>query len=348
MNISIGCNLQTGPFGGGNQVNRALADHFMNLGHNIQFDLSSGDIDLIILVDPRTNLRSISFGDREILKYLLFKNSKSLVIQVVHECDERKGTKGLNKRLAWANNIADYTVFISEWQQQLFLTQGFNFNNDSVIRNGSDEKIFTWDGIPKWSGQGPLKLVTHHWSNNWMKGFDIYVKLDEMLSSDKWRDRIKFTYIGNLPENFKFKNSLHIEPLASEDLALQLKSHHAYLTGSINEPAGLHHIEGALSGLPILFRDSGALPEYCSGFGETFSNTDDFESALERLISNYNHWSEKLKLYPYNFEKMCNDYQYLIDSMVGNWSNLIAKQEKSLSTVWKIKTMLGLTPKFTA
>ena len=24
-----------------------------------------------------------------------------------------------------------------------------------------------------------LKIVTHHWSGNWMKGFDIYEKLDQ-------------------------------------------------------------------------------------------------------------------------------------------------------------------------
>ena len=348
MKISIGCNLQSGPFGGGNLLNRALVDHFIKLGHEVQFDLSSRDIDLIILVDPRTNLRSISFGDREILKYLLLKNSKSLVIQVLHECDERKGTKGLNKRLAWANNIADHTVFISHWQHQLFLSQGFIFNNDSVIKNGSDDNVFRWDGTPKWSGHGPLKLVTHHWSNNWMKGFDIYEKLDMMLSNNKWHDRIKFTYIGNIPEGFEFRNSQHIEPLAGEDLALELSNHHAYVTGSINEPAGLHHIEGALSGLPILYRDSGALPEYCAGFGESFSGQDDFKAALERLILNYKHWSGKLLSYPYCFTKMCNDYQILIDNMMEDYETLISKRERSLSMIWKIKTLLGITPKFTA
>ena len=32
----------------------------------------------------------------------------------------------------------------------------------------------------------------------------------------------------------------------------------------------MHHIEGALCGLPILFRNSGSLPEYCKKYGVSF------------------------------------------------------------------------------
>ena len=36
--------------------------------------------------------------------------------------------------------------------------------------------------------------------------------------------------------------------------------HDLYISASINEPAGMHHIEGLLCGLPIIYRDNGALP----------------------------------------------------------------------------------------
>ena len=55
-----------------------------------------------------------------------------------------------------------------------------------------------------------FKLITHHWGGNWMKGFDIYTEIDDMLSDPKWRDLITFTYLGNLPKKFKFKNVLHL------------------------------------------------------------------------------------------------------------------------------------------
>ena len=348
MKISIGCNIQSGPFGGGNQLNRALAEHFINLGHKVEFDLISKDLDLIILADPRTTLRSISYGDKEILKYLIFSNPRALVLQVIHECDERKGTTGLNKRLWWANNIADHTVFISDWQHKIFNEKKLVFNNDLVIRNGSDETTFSWDGKPRWDGISPLKLVTHHWSNNWMKGFDIYQKLDQMIKSERWKNKIEFTYIGNIPKDFEFINSKRLEPLSGEKLAKELSHNHIYVTGSINEPAGLHHIEGALSGLPILYRESGALPEYCNGFGESFKGVDDFESALEQIIKNYHFLNEKLIKYPYSFKKMCIEYEDLINNMIKNKDELIETRKARSLWLWKLKTFLGITPRFNA
>ena len=48
-----------------------------------------------------------------------------------------------------------------------------------------------------------------------------------------------------------------------KELANELRKHDIYITGSKNEPSGNHHMEGALCGLPILYVNSGALPEYC-------------------------------------------------------------------------------------
>ena len=115
-----------------------------------------------------------------------------------------------------------------------------------------------------------------------MKGADIYTMLDELMGTKRWRGRLSFTYIGNLPKTVYFKNATHIPPLDGEPLADALRGHHAYVTGSINEPGGNHQNEGALCGLPLLYRDSGCMPEYCSGFGVAFSGRDDFEAGLIR------------------------------------------------------------------
>ena len=40
-----------------------------------------------------------------------------------------------------------------------------------------------------------------------MKGFDVYKKLDDLLSTSEWKNKIEFTYIGNLPKGFNFKNA---------------------------------------------------------------------------------------------------------------------------------------------
>ena len=75
-----------------------------------------------------------------------------------------------------------------------------------------------------------------------------------MLSIKKFNNFFEFTYVGNLPKGFSFKNSNYIKPLHSKNLATELKKHHVYLTASINEPGGNHQNEAALCGLPLLYR----------------------------------------------------------------------------------------------
>ena len=48
----------------------------------------------------------------------------------------------------------------------------------------------------------------------------------------------------------------------------------------------MHHIEGALSGLPLIYRKSGALPEYCKGYGLQFIN-DDFIEKINLMRKDY-------------------------------------------------------------
>ena len=171
----------------------------------------------------------------------------------------------MNFFLKLANYFADHTVFISSWLKSLDI---YNKNNSStVILNGADETIFNDFHNIEWNKIEKLRLVTHHWSGNKMKGFDIYEKIDNMISSEKWNDKIEFTYIGNLPKNFKFKNINNILPMHGSKLSRELSKHHVYVTASSNEPAGMHHIEGILCGLPIVYKNSGAIPEYCKEFG---------------------------------------------------------------------------------
>ena len=51
-----------------------------------------------------------------------------------------------------------------------------------------------------------LKVCTHHWGDNWNKGFDAYVLLDSLLSKTKWKDVVEFTYIGKVNKNANFIN----------------------------------------------------------------------------------------------------------------------------------------------
>lgn len=299
--------LQTGPWGGGNQFATSLTAYLKNKGIAVVHDLTDKDIDIIVLTEPRKSSRSSAYTDKEITDYLRFRNPAALVVHRINECDERKGTDYVNKFLIEANRCADHTIFISTWLEKLFLSQGIASKSHSVIMNGADANIFNRNRFRPWDHQTPLRIVTHHWGESWLKGFDIYQQLDEMLEQPKWKGKIEFTYIGRVPEGFIFRNTHHVDPLSGKILADELRQHHLYVSASRNEPAGMHHIEGAMCGMPLLYIESGALPEYCQGYGVSFTE-DTFAQKLETIIETYDDWYRKMPEYPHTAEKMCESY----------------------------------------
>ena len=83
----------------------------------------------------------------------------------------------------------------------------------------------------------------HHWSSHKNKGFDIYSEIDNLISNSEWSNKIEFTYIGNMNNEYELKNTKIVKPLAGLELAEEIKKHHLYVTASVNEPSGNHHIE---------------------------------------------------------------------------------------------------------
>ena len=84
--------------------------------------------------------------------------------------------------------------------------------------------------------------------------------LDNLLGKKDLKEKFSFTYIGNLPKNYNFKNSVLKHPLFGSELAEELKNFDLYITGSLNEPSGNHQIEASLCGLTVLYLDSGGIP----------------------------------------------------------------------------------------
>jgi len=320
MKIAIGYRLQSGPWGGGNSFVIALSDALEHAGHSVVFDLTDSDIDIILLIDPRGHLPLFSFGAGAILRYLALRTTKAVVVHRINECDERKNTKHMNKLLTRANYCADHTVFVGSWLRDLPTWRAAPRGESSVILNGADTGIFHARGFVPWNGQEPLKLVTHHWGGNRMKGFDIYERLDAMLVDESWASRLRFTYVGNLPKGFRFRHARYVAPLSGEALANELRSHHAYITASINEPGGNHQNEGALCGLPLLFRESGCLPEYCTGFGVPFS-PETFETALDRLFADYDAMAARMGAYPHTAERMTASWLKLVETLFSRREN---------------------------
>ncbi len=294
MKVAVGYRIVEGPWGGGNRFVSALVEGLAAKGHTVVYDLGDPDIDLIVIIDPRSRIPNIPFGAGAVLRYLARVNSKAVVLHRINECDERKNTRTMNFRLRLANYAADHTVFVGSWLQALKVWRPEDGRSHSVILNGADPRVFNSHGHLPWPGSGPVKLITHHWGGNWMKGFDIYGRIDSMLADEAWRGRIEFTYIGNLPRGFRFQHARHLSPMDADGLADELRKHHIYVTASINEPGGNHQNEGALCGLPLLYRNSGCMPEYCGGFGVMFDGPADFDTALSSMIDEYQIWQGRI------------------------------------------------------
>ena len=322
MKISIGTQTKDGPWGGGNLFAINLSKYLISKGYEVVNNLKDKDIDIILITEPRKTSESSAFTHIDVENYLNFINPQALVAHRINECDERKNTNFVNKYLIEANKIADHTIFVSRWLKNLYLTQGINRKNNNVILAGADAEIFNNNGLSSWNSNQKLKIVTHHWGASWNKGFEIYEFIDELLMNDYWKEKIDFTYIGNLPKKFNFKNSNYYEPMSGLKLASKLKEHNIYLTGSINEPSGNHHIEGAQCGLPIMYIDSGGVAEYCKQYGIEYKKND-LEEKFNYIFKNYDYYFERMKNYPFNSLKMCQDFENLFNVMIKNKQELL-------------------------
>lgn len=326
MKIAIGSRPYDGPWGGGNRFVVALCEALAREGHTVVHDLKGADIDFIVMIDPRVRAPNVCFGAGAIARYLTFRNARAIVVHRVNECDERKGERFINDRLARANAVADATVFVGEWLMRLPVWRAHRLSRPFVIRNGADQRLFNTLRFSPWSGQGALKLVTHHWGYHPMKGFDVYAKLDAMLNEPRWKQRIAFTYVGNLPKGFRFAHARYVPPLDGTALAAELSQHHAYITASLNEPGGNHQNEGALCGLPLLYRLSGCMPEYCEGFGVAFAGPEDVEDALEKLIAGYPALAARMPSYPNTAERMTAEWLKLFGELAACREAIVSRR----------------------
>jgi len=313
LKISINAKRITSAYGGGNQAANALEDYLVKKGHYVYRKLIP-NLDVILIFSSKSSFNN-TYDYDDILDYI-YAYPNTVVIQRVNSCDEQRGTDlGINSSMLRNNQLADYTVFISKFVKELFEAKGMKSQeNSQIILNGGDSKIF----YPSKSKNidKKFKIVTHHWSSNFMKGFDIYERLDQLLDTQPFKDLFEFTYIGNMPLGVILKKTVVIEPLFGSNLAEHLRNHHIYLTAARNEAAGMHHIEGMLCGLPVLYLNSGALPEYCKPFGIEYSLIN-FEEKLMEIKNQYYALQKKVLNCNYTSKQMASQFEKIIIELVS-------------------------------
>ena len=150
-----------------------------------------------------------------------------------------------------------------------------------------------------------------------MKGIETYLYLDGLLEDEWMRRRFEFTYIGNIPNGIKFKNTRCIPVLAGKALADELRSHHVYLTAARWEACSMHQLEGACCGLPLLFIDEGGGAVECSkGFGIQFTKKT-FVTSLFKMLELYEGFRQKMQEFPLNSTTMNRKYEEFIGGLLN-------------------------------
>lgn len=262
-----------GPWGGGNLFLKAFYDQFKKKGHTVTPHLED-DIDLIFIQDPRYGSTNVSINEIYNFKKR-FPNVK--IMHRVNECDARKNTNNMNAMLRNCSLISDHTIFVSNWIKDHHLSLGWGCKNHSVVYNGVDLNHFQ---PRKKIDNNKINIVTHHWSNNPMKGLDYYMFLNEYVRSD---DKFTFTYIGNCKKSLD--NSMMIRPLHGLELGEELSRYDVYVSGTRYDPGPNHIIESVACGIPtIVYSEGGGAVEF-AGEENVFSSESELVDLLNSNIS---------------------------------------------------------------
>lgn len=320
-------------WGGGNRAAKIIKEAAEQMSASVVFSLDFDDIDIIVIFDPRTRHSNLPFSFMEAVRYRERINPRCLIVHRINECDERKGTFFVNRQLRAANYYANYTIFVGSWLKGLNLKSRLD-SHEAVILNGADRLVFFPNKAGASSGaEKQLKIVTHHWSSNKNKGFDVYKYLDDAFDIEAFAKDFQMTYVGNLPTKFHFRNCAVLEPADGLQLRKILASHDIYLTASLCEPGGNHQNEGALCGLPLVYRRSGCMPEYCHGYGVGFDGADDVISALYELKRKFSVYKEKISSYPNHEGRVKSQWVELFSKLLRESEYYVLRSESRFKSL---------------
>lgn len=285
-----------GPWGGGSKFVNRLFESLKRKGHEVCFSLNEENINIIFCFDPRSS--SSSRGYLELLEYK--ERNKIPIIQRVGDVGTH-GKPDLHSLVIETTKHSDFVIFPSKWSKDHI---GFIGDNCEIIFNSPHESFYKNRNTKTILGN-TTNLVTHHWSTNSKKGFDFYKLIEEYVN---------FTYIGRIPDNFKFDNATYYSPMDADSLSSTLHKFDIYVTASQEEAGANHVLEAIASGLPVLYKkNGGSINEYCKNFGEEFDDLDSFFKKYELIVNNYSKYKEKVLDYSSTIDDTINRYIEIIE-----------------------------------
>ena len=299
MKILVNRTPKLGPWGGGAKTVNKLVSTLHARGHKVVHKLEDG-VDVIFCIDPRPNEVGEWYQD-----YLFYKAKfGAKIIQRVGDLGTHSKPE-LTKLLKSCYPHSDFLIFPSQWARDYIPVP----HNNSVVIDNAPMKIFHSNKNTNLAVSEKPKLVTHHWSTNPKKGFEIYEQLQSYI---KATGEYEFTYIGRLPENVRLDN--HVQPVGAKELSTLLPSHDIYITASKEEAGANHVLEAMAAGLPVVYHAAGgSINNYCKEYGEVFFGFDGLLESITRVITNYKNIKSKVLTYEKDNSCVVEDYVDIIE-----------------------------------
>lgn len=291
----------------------AFIERLSATGHRVlsQGDLSSVPPDVIVLAGLDADQLGVSAIDAIGIRTWWRGRHDVKIVCRLNECDARKGTAHVDNMFRRMAPQFDGTVFVSSWLRDYF---GDWPGKSCVIHNGVDRKLFRPRPNIRLYDRARTRIVAHHWSNNPLKGFDFYEKLDRFAHE---HDEYVFHYIGRDRGTFKGKNTIvtpacHGEALASA-LAEPRTSSEVYVTASRFDPGPNHVLEALSCGLRVLSHaDGGGAVEF-AGAEHTYSSFEQLQSMLANQYA-----IEKNAYVPLEWDACIDAYTKFMEDLCRN------------------------------
>ena len=279
--ISIFHNFVPPPFGGGNQFLRGLWNELESRRWRMENNTISAA--------TRACLYNSFNFDFERLR-----GFRRASCRMVHRVDGpisvyRGRDEGLDRKIWEINSdLADATIFQSEYSRSSHAALGLVFKQVHVIHNAADPAIFHSVGRQPFDRRRKIRLIATSWSDNVNKGADVFSWMESRID---W-ERFDFTFIGRSPVSFRRIRVL--PPMNSHALAEQLRAHDIFITASLHESCSNALIEALSCGLPALYAQSGSNGELAKDGGVPFADRNEVPDRLSQLVDDYEYHQSRI------------------------------------------------------
>ena len=310
--VAFNMRWRRGPYGGGNQWLGQIAPYLERCGFRT---VSKLDRRVACVLGTHAGLGGgLSFSYDDVMR-AKDASPRLRCIQRINDNDIRKGTDKMDAHLAECNRAADHTVFVSEWLRDYHAERWFDISRPhSVIHNGADPSVFHPFGAQVWKPGEPLRLVTHHWSDNPAKGFGVYEAIDAAIADGRLPG-VELWIVGRWPEGIRWRAARTFPARSGHRLAEVLRECHVAVTASRYEPGAMHPVEAMQCGLPLLYTaDTGGTVELGQKFGVLLG--EEFSAAIETVRSTYPILRAAVLREAPSGDQMCAAYRRIIQQLV--------------------------------